>query len=234
VEALADAHQCVVYDLRGHGRSETPVSGYWPDVYATDLAALLDTLGIQRAVLAGNSVGGSAVARFALTSPERVAGLVFVAASLSRPNVPADAEMFRRMWEVTAARGIDAAMEEVWLPSEMFAGARRRPEVFRQARRMCLAYSGQGFRDAQRASVVDNLYSELIRAFPSLGVPSLLVHGELDYATVRATGEACGKDLPGCEYAPMQGVGHLANLEEPAKFNQTLARFLANLPAAHS
>jgi pimeloyl-ACP methyl ester carboxylesterase len=73
-------HRVVAYDARGHGRSSPAPSpgAYGYDELAGDLLALLDELGISRAVLAGASMGGHTALTLALAEPERVAGLVVI------------------------------------------------------------------------------------------------------------------------------------------------------------
>jgi pimeloyl-ACP methyl ester carboxylesterase len=70
-------HRVIAYDARGHGRSG-PGSGYGYDVLARDLLAVLDDRGVERAVLAGASMGAHTLVRFALEHPERAAALVIV------------------------------------------------------------------------------------------------------------------------------------------------------------
>jgi pimeloyl-ACP methyl ester carboxylesterase len=73
-------HRVVAYDARGHGRSSpapTP-DAYGYDALAADLGAVLDARGLDRAVLAGASMGAHTLLRYALDNPERVAGLVVV------------------------------------------------------------------------------------------------------------------------------------------------------------
>jgi pimeloyl-ACP methyl ester carboxylesterase len=71
-------YRTVAYDARGHGDSGAPgdSSAYEYDNLCADLSATLDELGIERAVLAGSSMGAATAVRFALSSPERVAALV--------------------------------------------------------------------------------------------------------------------------------------------------------------
>lgn len=72
-------HEVVAYDLRGHGRSERPPSGYRVADAVADLTALLDELGITGPVhLVGNSYGGTISFSFAATHPERVASIVVI------------------------------------------------------------------------------------------------------------------------------------------------------------
>src|SRR5688500_20336858 len=70
-----NGHRVVMYDARGHGRSE-PADSYGYDALATDLLAVLDDRGIDRAVLAGASMGAHTIARFALDHAGRTAALV--------------------------------------------------------------------------------------------------------------------------------------------------------------
>src|SRR5688572_12568148 len=70
-------HRVVAYDARGHGRS-TPAPEYTYEALAGDLLAVLDDRGIERAVLAGASMGAHTLVRFALDHGDRAAGLVIV------------------------------------------------------------------------------------------------------------------------------------------------------------
>ncbi|HEY2443314.1 MAG TPA: alpha/beta hydrolase [Streptosporangiaceae bacterium] len=82
----AGAH-AILYDLRGHGRSERTAGGYSTRDGVTDLCALLDVLGVTEPVyLAGNSYGGLVAARMAVLAPDRVAGLVLIEASCAGPG----------------------------------------------------------------------------------------------------------------------------------------------------
>ena len=78
VRQLRPRHRVVTWDARGHG--STAMSGgafdYWDS--ADDLAALLDQLGVKRAVVGGMSQGGFISLRFALRYPDRTAGLVLI------------------------------------------------------------------------------------------------------------------------------------------------------------
>jgi pimeloyl-ACP methyl ester carboxylesterase len=82
--------RAVLYDLRGHGRSERPAAGYAPQDGVDDLCALLDALEVaQPAYLVANSYGGLIATRLAISQPERVAGLVLIEASCAGPHAAA-------------------------------------------------------------------------------------------------------------------------------------------------
>ena len=93
-------HRVVAYDARGHGRS-SPGPEYGYDALADDLSAILDSLGWQRAVLAGASMGAHTIARLALASPDRVAAAVLITPA----HDPATADDPSRLarWDALAA-----------------------------------------------------------------------------------------------------------------------------------
>jgi pimeloyl-ACP methyl ester carboxylesterase len=100
-----EGFQVIAYDARGHGRSTAPTD---PRAYdyrhlALDLEAVLDALGLQRAVLAGASMGAHTALHLALTRPERVAGLVLITPSFD-PAAPRDDESLAG-WDALA-RGL--------------------------------------------------------------------------------------------------------------------------------
>jgi pimeloyl-ACP methyl ester carboxylesterase len=74
--ALAKRFRVTLYDLRGHGRSEMPATGYSPDILAADLAGLMDQLRIDKAHLMAHSFGGVVALNFACAHRERVRSLV--------------------------------------------------------------------------------------------------------------------------------------------------------------
>jgi pimeloyl-ACP methyl ester carboxylesterase len=98
-------HLVISYDARGHGRS-TPApdsAAYDYGLLAADLESVLDTLQLERAVLAGASMGGHTALALALSAPERVAGLVLITPSFDPENPRAQAELDR--WDALA-RGL--------------------------------------------------------------------------------------------------------------------------------
>jgi pimeloyl-ACP methyl ester carboxylesterase len=78
VMALRRHHRVTVYDLRGHGRSAMPATGYTSDEMSRDLRGLMDYLCIGSAVLIGHSFGGHVALQFAIDHPERVRALTLV------------------------------------------------------------------------------------------------------------------------------------------------------------
>ncbi|HWD11292.1 MAG TPA: alpha/beta hydrolase [Solirubrobacteraceae bacterium] len=98
-------HRVIAYDARGHGRSSpAPEAGaYGYELLAGDLEAVLDALDLERAVLAGASMGAHTALRLALTRPERIAGLVLITPSFD-PSSPRGGESLAD-WDALA-RGL--------------------------------------------------------------------------------------------------------------------------------
>jgi pimeloyl-ACP methyl ester carboxylesterase len=95
-------HRVIAYDARGHGAS-TPAPdrlAYGYELLADDLEAVLDALGIERAVLAGASMGAHTALRLALTRPGRVAALTLITPSFD-PSLPRDDDELGR-WDALA------------------------------------------------------------------------------------------------------------------------------------
>jgi 3-oxoadipate enol-lactonase len=100
VAALGTRYRVITWDQRGHGLTEsTPDNfSYWDS--ADDLRGVLDSLGIERAVVGGMSQGGFVSLRFALSNPDRVAGLVLIdsQAGLEDPEQLPQYEMMTEVW----------------------------------------------------------------------------------------------------------------------------------------
>jgi pimeloyl-ACP methyl ester carboxylesterase len=105
-------HRVVLYDARGHGRSgPAPDSeSYTYEDLAGDLLAVLDDRGIERAVLAGASMGAHTILRFALDHPERVAGLVVVTPAFE-PGAERDYERWDALAEGLRSGGVEGFVE---------------------------------------------------------------------------------------------------------------------------
>ncbi|HEX8857110.1 MAG TPA: alpha/beta fold hydrolase, partial [Thermoleophilaceae bacterium] len=82
VPMLAERFRLLTYDLRGHGYSDTPPTGYSPDDMATDLLELLDALEIERPVVIGHSYGADIALYVAAREPERLSEVVAIEAAL--------------------------------------------------------------------------------------------------------------------------------------------------------
>ena len=113
-------HRVIAYDARGHGASSPPrePGAYGYDRLSDDLAAVLDALGVERAVLAGASMGAHTAVRFALSGPERVVGLGLITPSFD-PCPPGEPDTFAG-WDAMA-RGLREGGVEGFLAAYDFS-----------------------------------------------------------------------------------------------------------------
>jgi len=102
-------YRVIAFDARGHGASAPAASYAYPDL-AADLRALLDAQGLERAVLAGASMGAHTALRLALDAPERVAGLVLITPA-SHPDAPSDLERWDRLAAGLRTGGIEGFVD---------------------------------------------------------------------------------------------------------------------------
>jgi pimeloyl-ACP methyl ester carboxylesterase len=107
-------HRVIAYDARAHGRSE-PGDEYGYDRLAADLLAVLDDRGIERAVLAGASMGAHTLSAFALAHPDRVAGLVIMTPAFSPERDPG-LERWDRLADGLRRGGVEGFVEAYGTP----------------------------------------------------------------------------------------------------------------------
>jgi 3-mercaptopyruvate sulfurtransferase SseA/pimeloyl-ACP methyl ester carboxylesterase len=222
---LAQRFRVVRYDCRGFGASGPfdPAIGY---THAADLLALLDHLGIGRAVLAGLSFGGRVVMQAALAAPERVAGLILLDAVLDGvPWDPGSAASLDETARQAQARGLLAG-REAWLAHPLFAAARRQPELASSLAVMVAGYPGQhwtGHDPHQQAG------PQPLDALESLSMPVLVAVGEQDVPGFREMSAVLARRIPGAQHHVVPGAGHMINMERPAEVNELLTGFLDRL-----
>src|SRR6185369_5391630 len=82
VPLLKDTFDLIIPDLRGFGKSTTVETAYTMNDFASDIAGLLDQLGIQKTAIAGHSMGGYVALAFASLYPKRVSGLALVSSQV--------------------------------------------------------------------------------------------------------------------------------------------------------
>ena len=113
VGELADRFRVIVFDQRGHAQSSPVTDAQLYDVHrmAEDTTAILDALGVEKAVVAGESMGAGTSLRFALSHPERVSALVLCLPALSDEPLAASGDV-KAFSAAMTAKGIKAFAEE--------------------------------------------------------------------------------------------------------------------------
>ena len=217
VPYLLPAFRLLRIDTRGHGASDAPVGDYRLPSLADDVAAVMRAAGIERAAVAGVSLGGMIALQLALDHPEQVSALIPICTSAKMDAASWDDRVARVRAGGTAAVA-NLAMGRFLSPS--FTAAE--PAVAETVRAGLLAMNATGYAGAG-AAIRD---MALIERLPSLAVPTLVVAGERDTSTPFAGhGSRIVDAIPGAQ-ATQVAAAHLAPIEAPAEVATAIRRFL--------
>lgn len=198
--ALRDAgFRVLMYDLRAHGNSDRPLSGYRVEEFVADLAALLDELGIAEPVyLLGNSFGGTIVFGFAEQHPDRVAGFVMI-----------ESEPATEPWQAKMAANLHRAATQLGrIEAYAWITARHGTHLARRAKRAKKMLDATTLeRDIPSSQVLSEERIE------SVACPVLAIYGsESDLAEQAPVLE---KLMPRCTTVVLPGQEHSVLVEVP-------------------
>lgn len=234
---LSDRFDCLLYDLRGFGRSPLPDPVPEPrspvfsmEAYGADLRSLLDALGVERAIVNGHSMGASIAAVFAAQYPERLERLILTCSGIF--------EYDRLAFETFYLFGSYVVkVRPKWMAAIPFA-----PKLFmgRFLHRPlpnadCLAFL-EDFLAADYGAALGTIYTsvslEAVKTMPGvfagLRMPTLLLSGQYDQIIPAELGRraaVCNGDR--VSYRVLPATGHFPMLEDPATYRATVNAFLA-------
>jgi YbgC/YbaW family acyl-CoA thioester hydrolase len=225
---LAHLEGCmrIAPDLRGMGQSDAPDLGYSMATYAEDLLALLNTLGVDRVVLCGVSMGGYIAFEMLRRARDRVRALV-----LMNTRAEADTPEGRKARDVAAAQAREGGAESIaasMLPKILARTApAENPALVERIRVMMESTPVSGILGAISA-LRDRPDSTAL--LPRLnGLPTLIIVGDDDQITPKEGAQAMADAIPAARLAVMPGAGHLSPVERPDAVTALMAEFLAGL-----
>lgn len=210
LDALAEDHQVVVWDLRGHGRSDSPAdpAAYSESLSLADMAALLDAVGATQAIVGGHSLGGYLSLAFHVEHAERVAGLMLFSTGPGYRK-PEGRESWNQLavgrakhFEKHGLRSLD---EHPLAHGDQHDGAHG------------LAHAARGILQQYDARVINSL--------PQISVPTLVLVGAHDKRFLAASDYMASR-IPGAEKVLLEAAGHHANLDQPQAFTAAVRGFL--------
>lgn len=219
-------YRVVSYDARGHGQSDpapTPHDYRYAD-YGDDAVAVLDHLGVERAVLVGHSMGAHTAARVALTHPDRVAALVLGApAHLGQPSTTPE------HWDALAdglqrggPEGMLAALEPLGVPDE-WAASLRTVIVQRLGKHLHPAAVADALRATSRSAAFDGL-----DALGAIRVPTLVVgsRDEIDPDHPLAVAQEYARRIPAARFV-VESAGETPLTWRGGALSRAILEFLA-------
>ncbi|HXF98737.1 MAG TPA: alpha/beta fold hydrolase [Gaiellaceae bacterium] len=218
---LADRYRVVLLDNRGIGESDAPPGPYTVAEMAGDVLQVLDEAGVERAHVAGTSLGGMVAQELALSAPGRVDRLVLVCTTPGGPNAAPMPEGTRRLLaeapSLEPAAALRRLVENALAPGapaelvERILGHRLRAAQPREAW-LAQAAAGAAFDAWER--------------LPGLRAPTLVLHGSEDAVVDPANARLLAERIPNARLELFAGCGHLLFWEEPERFASVVTEFL--------
>ncbi|MCW2277581.1 alpha/beta fold hydrolase [Heliophilum fasciatum] len=244
VAAFSATYRTIVWDVRGHGQSSCPLGPMNPDDFSRDLIALLDHLGVARAVLIGLSMGGHISLRAAVQYPERVAGLILMGTPVTSAY-----NWIKRLRLAFWKRSLRRLLMEIvdmslqGLSFIAYGRSIRKFSMDKLAQMHARALSTLVPENAdyfyrvtaqhpkERWERIWHVVSrmELLEGLPHVACPTLVLEGEGDWMMRRQHHFIC-EYIPGSERKMVCRAGHATSLDNPEEVNQYLTEFLTTKP----
>jgi pimeloyl-ACP methyl ester carboxylesterase len=215
IKALSKHHKLVLWDMRGHGQSDYPddPAAYSEALTIADMAALLDEVSANSAIIGGLSLGGYMSLAFYRAHPERVRALLIIDTG---PGFKKDDA--RDAWNKRAFETGDRFEREGL--AVLKAGSRERSTVTHRDA-LGLARAARGMLTQRDARVIELL--------PNIKVPSLVVVGA-DDAPFFAASDYMAAKIPAAKKVVIPAAGHAVNIDQPQAFIEAVLPFLDALP----
>jgi non-heme chloroperoxidase len=219
---ISKAHRVYALDLRGHGDSDRPASGYSPRDVAADVIAFMDALTIRRATLVGHSMGSFVAQQAALAAPERITRLVLIgSATTVRNEVTLELQQAMASLPDTVpanfAKGFQSSTVHQRVPEEFL------DQVVAESRKVPAR--------VWRAALAGLLETEPFTGLGGSRIPALLIWGDRDGMFSRAEQDALVTSLPIASLKVYRETGHAPHWERPEEVVRDLERFLRTAPS---
>jgi 3-oxoadipate enol-lactonase len=220
---LTGRFRVLVYDLPGHGESDPPVGQDSFDDLASDLATLLDHIGVSRITFVGLSIGGMIAQHFAALFPDRLHALVLCSTGFQTDE--AGKKIFGDRIAQVREQGIEAQVNgsmSRWFTPQFVNDA---PTTIEWVKRMYRQTASAGFINACQA--IQEL--DTLDRLSGITAPTLLVPGEVDLAFPVSISRTMQARIKNAELRVLTGAAHIGNVERPHEFNEILFKFLAEV-----
>jgi 3-oxoadipate enol-lactonase len=227
VAALRANYRVITPDLRGHGDSDGSAGPATMNTMARDVGLLMDGLDISRAIIGGLSMGGYVVLAFYRLFPQRVRSLI-----LADTRAQADTEEAKQIRaqqaEKVIAEGmagiVDSMLPKLLAPETVS----KRPEVVKRIRDMMLRTKPEGAAAALMGMATRDDQTEHLSLIIS---PTLILVGREDAITPLQDAELMCQEIGGSRLEVIENAGHVSNIEQPERFNESLTDFLHTVDA---
>jgi len=225
VNEFSSEYRTITFDWRGFGESSPGQTDISISVFADDLAALLDHLEIDKANVCGLSMGGYAAFYFYRKYADRIKSLI-----LCDTRAAADTEDGKRgryeMAELVRSEGPFVMVEKMTPKLLSETSLQENQPVVLLVENMIKSAKPEAIAQALIGMAHREDSSDLL---PQINCPTLIIVGAEDTLTPPTEAEKMNKSIPKSKLEKIPNAGHLANLEQPAIFNQIISSFLRQL-----
>lgn len=225
-EALARAGcRVITPDLRGFGETGLTSGMVNMDVYADDIVALLDHLGIDKAVTGGMSMGGYVLLNLLERHPDRVAAPIFITTKAGGDDA-AGKDRRTALAEASRVQGIlpvEEAFRNLLFAPETLTD---NPELVDEVLGWIRATDPLG---AAAALIAMRDRKDYVLLLGGITQPALVIGADQDQAVPEENLRVIAEGLPDADLCILHGGGHMVNMEQPAGFNEAVLEFLAGL-----
>jgi pimeloyl-ACP methyl ester carboxylesterase len=227
VKALEVRYRCITFDFPGQGQSEVTRDRYDMDSLAEDAAALVPQLNAAPCHFAGLSMGGFVAMRLGIRHPELLRSLILMETSAD-PEPPENVPKYKLLSLIArwlSLRLVAGKTMQIMF-GQAFLNDPARREQREQWRGYLLANNQQGITRALTGVIErQGVYEQLGKII----VPTLVIVGEQDVATVPAKAERIRDAIPGARLVRIPNAGHTSAVEEPEAVTRAIEDFLAGL-----
>ncbi len=211
IETLAKNHRVILYDHRGHGKSDKPKGDYSVQTLSNDLHSIIQTLNLEKVGLVGFSLGGMAALMFTLQHPAKVTKLVLVGTTA---KMASPMNFLRFLTYILPYRTILAIVSRAkyYRPSlqTIDGNVSRAMQVPRDIAYKCLTEI--------------NKY-DIRNMLSRIEVPTLIIIGEKDRLNFKGS-QHLNREIKGSKLQIMANTGHSVMIEKPEEFNQLVRQFI--------
>jgi len=197
---IAAGHRVIVIDSRGHGRSTRDARPFKYELMASDVLAVMDHLGVDKAAFIGWSDGACISLILAMMAPQRVAGVFFFACNMDPSGTK----------EITPSKLLGRCLNR---HAKDYARLSATPTEF-----VAFGDAVSLMMETEPNYTADDL--------AKIRLPVAIVLGEHDEFIKREHAEYLARSIPGAELNILAGVSHFAPLQRPAMFNAAVESFL--------
>lgn len=219
--------RCVIgCDARGHGKSDSPETGYAREDRTGDLLNLAHYPGLSRFHLVGLSMGGGDGLSFAIDHPDRLISLT-LAGTVAAGWQPS--RKFRDFSALAGEKGVEYARRK-FIASSLANYQKRNPGIKKVLEDIMSHFSGGPWLDPMKSKYVKR---NDLKLSVGIRVPTLIMVGSRDIL-FRPLAKQLHEAIPGTELEVFPDTGHMVNMEVPEEFNERLERFVIGAERSYS